>query len=261
VQEGEPVVTTTEIAPEIYRLALFVPEINLEFSHFLVRDDEPLLFHAGLRSMFPALREAVSRLIGVSNIRHIGFSHFESDECGGLNHWLSVVPAAQPVCGLVGAMVSVNDFSNRTARVLTRDDVLATGRYRFRFLPTPHVPHGWDAGVLFEEAERTLFCSDLFHQWGHREPATEKDILERCQDALRETEAGPFANYVPYTHHTGRVLESLAEREPKTLAVMHGSSFHGNGAQALRDLAVVMRDVLGPKAEDGETTPAGMIKA
>jgi len=261
VQEGEPVVTTTEIAPEIYRLALFVPEINLEFSHFLVRDDEPLLFHAGLRSMFPALREAVSRLIDVSNLRHIGFSHFESDECGGLNHWLSVAPAAQPVCGLVGAMVSVNDFSNRPARVLTRDDVLATGRYRFRFLPTPHVPHGWDAGVLFEEAERTLFCSDLFHQWGHREPATEKDILERCQDALREAEAGPFANYVPYTHHTGRVLESLAEREPKTLAVMHGSSFHGNGAQALRDLAVVMRDVLGPKAEDGETTPAGMIEA
>lgn len=129
----------------------------------------------------------------MSNLRHIGFSHFESDECGGLNHWLSVAPAAQPVCGLVGAIVSVNDFSNRPARVLTRDDVLATGRYRFRFLPTPHVPHGWDAGVLFEEAERTLFCSDLFHQWGHREPATEKDILERCQDALRENEAGPFA--------------------------------------------------------------------
>jgi hypothetical protein len=92
------------------------------------------------------------------------------------------------------------------------------GHDRFRFLPTPHVPHGWDAGVLFEENERTLFCSDLFHQWGHHEPATDKDILERCQDALREAEAGPFANYVPYTHHTGRVLESLAEQGPKTLA-------------------------------------------
>jgi hypothetical protein len=101
----------------------------------------------------------------------------------------------------------------------------------------------------------------LFHQWGHREPATDKDILQRCHDALRESEAGPFANYVPYTHHTGRVLESLAEREPKTLAVMHGSSYYGNGAQALRDLAVVMHEVLGPKAEDGETTSAGMIKA
>ena len=150
-------VTTTEIAPEIYRLAVFVPEINLEFSHFLVRDEEPLLFHAGLRSMFPLLREAVSRLIDVSKLRHIGFSHFESDECGGLNHWLELAPAAQPVCGLVGAMVSVNDFSIRPARVLTRDDVLPTGRYRFRFLPTPHVPHGWDAGVLFEESGTHAF--------------------------------------------------------------------------------------------------------
>lgn len=115
--------------------------------------------------------------------------------------------------------------------------------------------------MLFEENERTLFCSDLFHQWGHHEPATDKDILERCHDALRETEAGPFANYVPYTHHTGRVLESLAEKQPKTLAVMHGSSFYGDGAQALRDLAVVMRRVLGPKEQHGETTPSGMIKA
>ena len=252
-------VTTTEIAPEIYRLAIFVPEINLEFSHFLVRDDEPLLFHAGLRSMFPVLREAISRLIDVSKLKYIGFSHFESDECGALNQWLELAPAAQPVCGLVGAMVSVNDFSIRPARALTREDILLTGRYRFRFLPTPHVPHGWDAGVLFEEKERTLFCSDLFHQWGHREPSTENDILERCQDALLEAEAGPFANYVPYTHHTGRVLEGLAEQEPKTLAVMHGSSYYGNGAQALRDLAVVMRDVFGPKGQDGKTISLSMI--
>lgn len=253
-------VTTTEIAPDIFRLSVFVPEINLEFSHFLVRDDEPLLFHAGLRSMFSLLHEAMARLIDVSELRHIGFSHFESDECGALNHWLELAPAAQTVCGLVGAMVSVNDFSIRPARVVTRDDVLPTGRYRFRFLPTPHVPHGWDAGVLFEESERTLFCSDLFHQWGHREPATDKDILERCRDALRESEAGPFANYVPYTHHTGRVLESLAGREPKTLAVMHGSTLYGNGGQALRDLAVVMREVLGPSAQDGETTSTGIVQ-
>ncbi len=242
-------VTTTEIAPEVYRLAVFVPEIDLEFSHFLVRDDEPLLFHAGLRGMFPLLQEAAGRLIDLAKLRHIGFSHFESDECGGLNQWLEAAPAAQPVCGLVGALVSVNDFSLRPARALTRDDVLTTGRYRFRFLPTPHVPHGWDAGVLLEETQRTLFCSDLFHQWGHREPATDRDILQRCKDALRESEAGPFANYVPYTHHTGRVLESLAQLDPRTLAVMHGSSYHGDGAQALRGLADVMREVLGPRAE------------
>jgi len=241
------VTSTTEIAPDVYRISVFVPEINLEFSHFLVRDDEPLLFHAGLRGMFPLLRDAVSRLIDVSTLRHIGFSHFESDECGGLNHWLESAPDAQPVCGLVGALVSVNDFAIRPARVLTADDLLHTGRYRFRFLPTPHVPHGWDAGVLFEETQRTLFCSDLFHQWGLREPATADSILERSKEALLQSEAGPFANYVPYTHHTGRVLESLAQLEAATLAAMHGSSYRGNGAQALRELAGVMREVLGPR--------------
>jgi len=252
--------STTEISKNVFRISVFVPEINLEFSHFLVRDDEPLLFHAGLRGMFPLLREQVSRVIDISKIRHIGFSHFESDECGALNQWLELAPQAQPVCGLVGALVSVNDFSMRPARVLTRDDILTTGQYRFRFIPTPHVPHGWDAGVLFEESERTLFCSDLFHQWGRREPATADSIMERCKDALLESEAGPFANYVPYTHHTGRVLHTLAEYSPKTLAAMHGSTFYGDGAQALRDLATVMRDVLGPKAQEGETTSIGTIQ-
>lgn len=254
-------VSTTEIAPDVFRISVFVPDINLEFSHFLVRDDEPVLFHAGLRGMFPVLREQLSRVMDPSKIRHIGFSHFESDECGALNEWLQIAPQAQPVCGLVGALVSVNDFSLRPAKVLTREDVLPTGRYRFRFLPTPHVPHGWDAGVLFEESERTLFCSDLFHQWGQHEPGTDASIMERCKDALVQAEAGPFANYVPYTHHTGRVLEGLAEYRPKTLAAMHGSTYYGDGAQALRDLAIVMRDVLGPKADEGETTAIGTIRA
>jgi flavorubredoxin len=248
-QEEGTMTSITEIAPDVFRISIFVPEINLEFSHFLVRDDEPLLFHAGLRSMFPMLREAASRLMDVSKIRHIGFSHFESDECGGLNHWLEIAPESQPVCGLVGAMVSVNDFAVRPARVLTAEDLLPTGRYRFRFIPTPHVPHGWDAGLLFEETERTLYCSDLFHQWGHREPTTADSIMDRCKSALLETEAGPFANFVPYTRHTGRVLESLAQRGPKTLAAMHGSTYYGDGAQALRELASVMREVLGPEAE------------
>jgi flavorubredoxin len=253
-------VSTTEIAADVYRISVFVPEINLEFSHFLVRDEEPLLFHAGLRGMFPILREEVSRLMDISKLRHIGFSHFESDECGGLNHWLELAPEAQPVCGLVGALVSVNDFSIRPARVLTRDDVFETGRHRFRFIPTPHVPHGWDAGVLFEESERTLFCSDLFHQWGLNEPMTAASVMDRCKDALLLAEQGPFANYMPYTHHTGRVLETLAGYEPKALAAMHGSTYFGDGAKALRDLAVVMHELLAPKAEQGETTPLGTIK-
>src|SRR6516162_3328935 len=116
-----------EIAPDLFRLSIYVPDFDMQFNHFLVRDDEPLLFHAGLRGMFPLLRDAVSRLIDVSTLRHVGFSHFESDECGGLNHWLESAPDAQPVCGLVGALVSVNDFAIRPARVLTADDLLHTG--------------------------------------------------------------------------------------------------------------------------------------
>ncbi len=235
-----------EVAENVYRISIYVPEINLQFNHFLVKDDEPLLFHTGLRAMFPLVREAVARIVDPAKLRYIGFSHFESDECGALNHWLEIAPHAEPVCGLVGAMVSVNDYSARPARPMTRDDVLDTGKYRFRFLPTPHVPHGWDAGVMFEETHRTLFCSDLFHQWGDREALATDSIIERCREALLEAEAGPFANYVPYTHHTGRVLEELAQSQPRTLAAMHGSSFMGDGSRALRDLANVMADVLGP---------------
>jgi flavorubredoxin len=251
--------TVTEVAADVYRFSVFVPEIDLQFNHFLVRDDEPLLFHTGLRSMFPLLHEAVARLVDPATLRHISFSHFESDECGALNSWLEIAPNAEPVCGLIGALVSVNDFSSRPARSLTRDEPLSTGKYRFRFLPTPHVPHGWDAGVLLEETQGTLFCSDLFHQWGEREPLTSDSIIERCREALLQSEAGPFAGYVPFTHHTRRILEEVAEWKPRTLAAMHGSSFQGDGRQALRDLASVMEEVLGPKVEVGrkESASAG----
>lgn len=248
-----------EVAPDVFRVSIYVPDINLAFNHFVVRDDEPLLFHTGLRGMFPLVREAVARVVDPAKVRHIGFSHFESDECGALNAWLEIAPNAEPVCGLVGSIVSVNDFANRPARALTRDDTFSTGRYRFRFIPTPHVPHGWDAGVLLEETRGTLFCSDLFHQWGDPEPMTRDSLLERSRAALLESEAGPFAGYVPYTHHTGRVLCNLAEYAPRTLATMHGSSFEGDGAAELRGLAEVMREVLGPRGEQGFTTAAGTI--
>jgi flavorubredoxin len=239
----------TEIAADVYRVSVFVPEINLQFNHFLVRDDQPLLFHTGLRAMYPMVRDAVARVIDPATIRHIGFSHFESDECGALNSWLEAAPDAEPVCGLLGAMVSVNDFSMRPARSLVSGETFATGKYRFRFVHTPHVPHGWDAGVLFEETHGILFSSDLFHQWGDREPLTRDTVTERCRQALLESEAGPFAGYVPYTHHTGRILEDLARLQPRMIAAMHGSSYEGDGAHALRELAAVMREVLGPKAE------------
>src|SRR5512141_2156174 len=135
-----------EIAPDVYRFSIYVPEINLAFNHFLVKDDEPLLFHTGSRAMFPVLREMVAKVIDPTTLRWIGFSHFESDECGALNQWLQAAPSAQPFCSFVGAMVMVNDFADRPPRALSDNEVLSTGKHEFRFLATPHVPHGWDAG-------------------------------------------------------------------------------------------------------------------
>jgi flavorubredoxin len=235
--------TITEIAPDVFRLSLFVPEADLQFNQFLVRDDEPLLFHTGMRAIFPVVREAVASLIDPASLRWIGFSHFEADECGALNEWLTVAPRATPACGFVGAMVSVNDFAQRAARPLAHDEVLVTGRRRFRFLATPHVPHCWEAGLFFEETARTLLCSDLLHQGGDVEPLTSADPLDRVRRTLVEYQAGPLANYMPWTPRTERVLGDLAALQPATLATMHGSAYSGDGATVMRGLAGVMRDV------------------
>lgn len=235
----------TEIASDLYRISIYVPEANLQFNHFLVNDDEPLLYHTGMRRMFPAVREAVARIIDPVNLRWIGFSHFEVDECGALNEWLAVAPRAETVCSVVGALVNLTDYAVRPPRGMTKDEVLSTGKYRFRFCPTPHLPHGWDASVLFEETQRTLLCSDLFHQNGNVEPLTTSDLVERARQALLDYQAGPLMDYMPYTPKTDRLLAELAALEPKTLAAMHGSTFVGDGARALHDLGPVMRDVLG----------------
>ena len=234
----------SEIAPDVYRISTYVPELNMQFNQFLVTDDEPLLFHAGHRAMFPVIRDAVASVIDPSSIRWISFSHFEADECGALNEWLEVAPAAEAVCSMVGALVSVNDYATRPAKGMTDGEVLSTGKYRFRLLHTPHVPHCWEAGLLFEEENKTLFSSDLFHQLGNVEPLTESDVMERVRQTLIDYQAGPFANYMPYTQHTDATLRRLADLKPRTIAAMHGSALAGDGERALRDLAVVMREVL-----------------
>ncbi|MCL4788445.1 MAG: MBL fold metallo-hydrolase [Verrucomicrobia bacterium] len=231
-----------EIAPDLFRLSVYVPDFDMQFNHFLVRDEEPLLFHAGLRSMFPALREAVGKLIEPTKLRHVAWSHFESDECGALNDWLQLAPQAQPVCTLVGKLVSVDDFSLRPAFGMTADDVLVTGKYSYRFHRSPHIPHGWDAGVLFEETRGTLFCSDLFHHFGNVAPVTTSDLIEPTQKAMQQMQQGPLAGYMPYTRQTESVLRSLAELKPQTLAVMHGSSYIGLSDRLLTDLATVIKD-------------------
>jgi flavorubredoxin len=235
----------TEIAPDLFRISTFVPEADLQFNQFVVRDDEPLLFHTGLRKMFPLVRDAVATVIDPTRVRWITFSHFEADECGALNEWLALAPRAQAACGVVGAVVSVDDVADRPARTLADGEVIATGRHRFRYCRTPHVPHGWDAGLLFEETERTLFCSDLLQQNGDVEPLTRADVVGRFRAALLNYQAGPFANYLPWTPMTDGILANLAGLGPKTLATMHGSTFVGDGARALRDCAAVFRDVLG----------------
>lgn len=244
-----------EIAPDLFRISVFVPDINLQFNHFVVRDDEPLLFHTGMRGMFPLVREAVARILDPATIRWISWSHFEVDECGALNNWLAEAPHAQAVCTPVGALVNLADFANRPPRALTPEEKIDTGQHRYRLIATPHLPHGWDAGMLFEEKNRILFCSDLFHQVGDCEPITSGDVLGRWGAAMAAYQEHPvLMDYMPFTHKTKRQLESLASLEPRLIAAMHGSSFDGDGASALIGAVEVMRTHLG--AGEGEIAHA-----
>lgn len=236
----------TEIAPDLYQITTFAAGINLQFSQFLVRDEQPLLFHTGMNSLFPVVRDAVATLIEPSQLRWIGFSHFEADECGALTAWQTIAPSATAVCSLVAKLVSIDDVvALRPAQALADGEQLCTGKYRFRFLQTPHVPHCWEASLLFEETHSTLLCSDLLHQNGDVEPSTRADVIGRVQQTLVSYQQGPLANYLPYTANTGPTLQRLAALKPRTLATMHGTAFVGDGAQALTDLARVMKEVLG----------------
>jgi flavorubredoxin len=238
----------TEIAPDMYRICTFIPEVNLQFNQFLVRDEQPLLFHTGMKSLFPIVRDAVATLLDPATIRWISFSHFEADECGALAEWQTLAPEATAVCSLVAKLVSVDDVvARRPAQALSDGEPFSTGKYRFRMLVTPHVPHCWEASLLFEETQSTLLCSDLFHQCGDVEPSTTADVVGRFKQTLLEYQQGPFANYLPYTPYTEATLKRLAALKPRTLATMHGSTFVGDGAQALTDLGHVLKDVLGER--------------
>jgi len=235
-----------EIAPDMYRISTFVPEINLQFNQFLVRDEQPLLYHTGMKGLFPIVRDAVATLIDPATIRWIGFSHFEADECGALTEWQTLAPEATAVCSFVGKMVSVDDVvARRPAQALADGEVFSTGKHRFRLLHTPHVPHCWEATHLFEESHGTLLCSDLLHQNGAVEPSTSADVVGRFRQTLVDYQQGPLANYMPYTPYTDSTLQRLAALKPHTLAAMHGSTFVGDGAKALTDVAQVLKEILG----------------
>ena len=224
-----------EIADGIYRLSTFVPEIappaGFAFNQFLVLGEEPLMFHTGLRKIFPLNRDAVSRLIPPERLRWIAYGHFEADECGAMNDWLAIAPQAQAAHGQTGCMVSLNDFADRPPRILSDGETIDLGGKRVRFIDTPHTPHGWDAGVLYEESTQTLMCGDLFTQLGDGPALTSGDIVG---PAIAGEDLFQYSGLNPGMGATIRRLATLA---PRTLALMHGPSFAGNGAAALHALA------------------------
>lgn len=226
----------SEIADGIYRLSVYVPQIappaGFTFNQFLVLGDEPLLFHTGLRKMFPSIREAVSQIVAPERLRWIAYGHFEADECGSINEWLAVAPNAQAAHGQTGCLVSLNDFADRAPRVLQDGETIELGKgKRVRYLDTPHIPHGWDAGVIYEELTGTLLCGDLFTQVGDGPALTELDVVG---PAIAAEDIFKFSSLNP---SMGATIRRLADLSPQRLALMHGPSFAGDGRAALRALA------------------------
>jgi flavorubredoxin len=233
--------TVHEIADDIYRISTWVPDVSPDgftFNQFLVVADEPLLFHTGHRGMFPLVAEAVASVLPVESLRWITFGHVEGDECGSMNMWLTAAPQSQVAHNALGCDVSLNDLCDRPPRVLDEGEVIDLGGKRIRQISTPHVPHGWEAQVLFEETTRTLFCGDLASQTGAGPALTTDDIVEPAIAAERMFHASCLAP------HTTRTIRELGDLDPTTLAIMHGSSFSGHGRHALYDLAAAYDDLM-----------------
>lgn len=225
-----------EIADGVYRISTPVRPaadnpFGFTFNQYLIADDEPLLYHTGLRGLFPLTAAAIETVTPVAGLRYIAFSHVEADECGALNDFLAVAPNAVPLCGAVAAMVSMGDLADRAPRGLDDGETLSLGRHRVKWLATPHLPHAWECGHLFEETTATLFCGDLFTQGGaDHPPLTEADILEPSE-AFR----APF-DYYSHTKDGSALIEKLAATAPRLLACMHGAAWRGDGATLLRAL-------------------------
>jgi flavorubredoxin len=232
-----------EVAEQLYRINIPMPAMpgGFSFNQYLLVDDEPLLFHTGLRRQFPLVREAIAAVLPVEKLRWISFSHFEADECGGLNELLAVAPQAQALCGRIAANVSIDDFAVRPAKALAHGETLRIGKRTVEWIDTPHLPHGWETGMLWEPAGRTLFCSDLFTQPGATTPAlTEADVLGPSE-AMRHRN-GPSSDYYAHSKRTPALLDALAARRPRTLACMHGSAWVGNGERLLLELKAALNE-------------------
>ena len=223
-----------EIADHIYRLSTFVPDIGptgFTFNQYLIDDDQPLIFHTGHRATFMDLATAITSIVPIERLRWVTFGHVEADECGAMNQLLAAAPQAQVAHGALGCMVSLNDLADRPPVPLTDGQVLDLGDHKVRHIETPHVPHAWEARLLYEETTNTLLCGDLFTQLGNGPAITSSDIVEpagQAEDVFRASCLTPS---------TAPTIRRLAELAPTTLAVMHGSCFTGDGAEALQALA------------------------
>ena len=229
-----------EVALGIYRINTPVPlpgDMAFNFNQYLIVDDAPMLFHTGMRKLFPVVSEAIRAVMPLERLRYLGLSHFEADECGALNQFLAAAPNAEPICSQVAALVSLGDYADRAPRGLADGEELALGRHTIKWFDTPHTPHAWECGLMLDVATRTFFCGDLFTQGGTGEVAlTESDILGPSE-AFRKP-----MDYFAHAPNTRAILERLAREEPTTLACMHGSAWRGNGAGLLRDLATALED-------------------
>jgi flavorubredoxin len=223
--------TIDEIATDVFRLSTFVPDANIMFNQFVIRGEEPLLFHTGPRALFPLVSEAVGRVTPADSLRWITFGHVESDESGAMNHFLAAAPNATVAHGAMACMVQVNDLADRAPRPLADGEALELGGHTIRNIDTPHIPHGWDAHVIYDETTRTLFCGDLFTRFGESPATTDDDIVEAGL-AMEE-----FGAATALTPSTAPMIRRLAELEVDTLALMHGPTYKGDCNKALLELA------------------------
>jgi flavorubredoxin len=225
-----------EIADGIYRISTPVPPEavpgGFTFNQYLIDDDEPLLYHTGMRKLFPQVSAAVARVLPLERLRHISFSHVEADECGALNEFLAAAPQATPLCGTIAALTSIEDMADRAPRTLADGEEVNLGRHTVRWYDTPHLPHGWECGLLFETSTSTLFCGDLFTQGGaEHEPLTEADILAPSL-AMQK-----MFDYYSHTKNARPLFDKLIATQPRVLACMHGSAWKGDGGALLEALA------------------------
>jgi len=227
-----------EIADRIFRIntpVVLPGDRRFSFNQYLVVDEEPMLFHTGLRKLFPLVSDAIGRVLPLDRMRYFALSHVEADECGAMNDFLAVAPNAVPLCGRIAAMVSMTDLADRPPRAMSDGELICLGTHTLKWFDTPHMPHGWECGLMFDTTTRTFFCGDLFTQPGKGEaPVTESDVLGPSE-AFRKP-----MDYFAHSPNTTAILERLASEQPATLACMHGSAWRGDGASLLRELAVAL---------------------